>query len=420
MGKNPSSEGSLDLHGTPELGSRFGRRAAILVSSVVFFAFAVIVFGIFTRGSHSRWFGNKDDRPPIASAADVGKSMVDAAPSGTLGMQGLLNALTAEREARAKAEAEAAAARNKPVPASAPGRSDASPADSAAEASKRSAMSADTGGGTFGGAGRLPGQEGDGPGAKTLAPDLSAQMPASVLPGVPGSEEDQNRQVAKVAFLERAAGKSGDDALEGTRKLAISAYEIKASTVIPAVMLTGVNSDLPGHVIGQVSENVYDTASGHHLLIPQGTRLFGSYDSGISYGQERALVVWDRLIFPDGSSIRLQGMGGSDKSGYAGFADQVNNHYLRLIGMAALTTAFAVAFQQTQNGQGTSIFQTPTASATASAEVSRQVMDLGTRITKKNLNIQPTIEIRPGYRFNVLVNKDMIFKQAYTDLTARH
>jgi len=181
------------------------------------------------------------------------------------------------------------------------------------------------------------------------------------------------------------------------------------------VLLTGLNSDLPGELIGQVSENVKDSATGRHLLIPQGARFFGRYDSRVAYGQDRALVSWDRLIFPDGSSVTLQGMGGADKSGYAGFNDQVNNHIWRLIGYGALSSAFASVFQITQRNQQNTINGVQTPAQVAAGEVARQFSQLGIQMAQKNLNIQPTIEIRPGYQFVVMVNRDMVFPESYQD-----
>ena len=132
-----------------------------------------------------------------------------------------------------------------------------------------------------------------------------------------------------------------------------------------------MNSDLPGEILGQVSENVFDTATGQHLLVPQGSTLFGRYDSRVAFGQERALVVWDRCVFPDGSSLSLQGMGGSDKAGYAGLEDKVNNHIWRLIGYGAISSAFASVFQISQrNQQQTAINGVQSPSQVAAGELS--------------------------------------------------
>lgn len=149
-----------------------------------------------------------------------------------------------------------------------------------------------------------------------------------------------------------------------------------------------------------------------YLLIPQGARLLGTYNSVISYGQARVQVVWTRIIFPDGSSINLDAMSGHDAGGKTGFHAQVDNHYARLIGFAVLTSAFAAGLEFSQR-QNATVLQTPTAGQTASAAVGQQLTEFGAEITRRNLNIQPTIKIREGYRFNVRVNRDMLFEAPY-------
>lgn len=183
----------------------------------------------------------------------------------------------------------------------------------------------------------------------------------------------------------------------------ISPYEIKTGTMIPSVMISGINSELPGDIIAQVRENVYDTATGNYLLIPQGTKLIGRYNADVTYGQSRAMVVWQRIVFPHGQTLNLEAMQGVDQAGYAGFEDQVDNHYLRIFGSAFLISALSGEFQfsngdttiggqQQSNAYGTTVSQT------------------GEKLLEKNLEVAPTIKIRPGYKFNVFVNKDMILE----------
>jgi type IV secretion system protein VirB10 len=195
-------------------------------------------------------------------------------------------------------------------------------------------------------------------------------------------------------------------------------FEIKTGTVIPGIMISGINSDLPGSLIAQVSQNVYDTATGHHLLIPQGCKLYGVYDSRVVYGQSRVLVAWNRLNFPDGSAVTLGAMPGTDISGYAGYEDQVNNHYLRIFGSSLLMslitggTSYAMdnVSNSSDNSDGTSV-QDAMAAALA-AQMGQATLSL----LQKNLNIKPTLEIRPGYQFNVIVTKDVVFQEPYTRL----
>src|SRR5439155_8893120 len=188
-----------------------------------------------------------------------------------------------------------------------------------------------------------------------------AQKPGT--PGEPGrisniESDDQNMQARKESFLAKARSASNDTYLKSTRVTAISEYEIKAGWEIPAVLEQNLNSDLPGEVKALVTENGYDTATGRHLLIPQGARLVGSYDSNIAYGQNGLQVVWRRIIYPDASSIDLRGMVGQDSQGSSGFRGDLDNHYKRLISFAALSSLFSAGFQLSQTNRG-SILRNP-------------------------------------------------------------
>ena len=237
--------------------------------------------------------------------------------------------------------------------------------------------------------------------------------------GQTGSAYDgQNGQSQKDSFLQKARSHTTENYLKSTRTDPLSRYEIKAGWDIPATLEQAIDSDLPGEVKALVRSNVYDTATGEYLLIPQGARLLGTYNSAISYGQARVQVVWTRIIFPEGSSINLDGMSGHDDEGRAGFHDQVNNHYARLVGFAVLTSAFAAGLELSQR-QNTSLLTTPTAGQTASAAVGQQLTELGAEVTRRNLNIQPTIKIRVGYKFTVRVNRDMLFDAPYKPVEMR-
>lgn len=237
--------------------------------------------------------------------------------------------------------------------------------------------------------------------------------------GQTGSAYDgQNGQSQKDSFLQKARSRTTENYLKSARTDPLCRYEIKAGWDIPATLEQAIDSDLPGEVKALVRSNVYDTASGRYLLIPQGARLLGTYNSVISYGQARVQVVWTRIIFPDGSSINLDGMSGHDDQGRAGFHDQVNNHYARLVGFAVLTSAFAAGLELSQR-QNSSLLTTPTAGQTASAAVGQQLTELGAEVTRRNLNIQPTIKIRVGYKFTVRVNRDMLFDAPYEPVEIR-
>lgn len=217
--------------------------------------------------------------------------------------------------------------------------------------------------------------------------------------------DDLNRQEEKREFLD-SFDKATSPYLKQTRVPAISPYEIKAGSIVPGVMITGINSDLPGQIVGQVRQNVYDSATGRYLLIPAGAKLVGTYDSSVSAGQERVLVAWTRIIFPDSSSVSLEGMPGADQSGYAGFHDKVNNHYWRTFGNAALLSLFSAGIQLSQPQAAVS--GTYNSQQIMAAEIGRQLGRLGMQLTQRNLNIQPTLEIRPGFQFSIMVTKDMI------------
>jgi type IV secretion system protein VirB10 len=192
-------------------------------------------------------------------------------------------------------------------------------------------------------------------------------------------------------------------------------YELRTGAVIPGVMISGINSDLPGQIMGQVSQDVFDTATGKYLLIPQGTRLVGTYSSNIIYGQSAILVAWQRLIFPDGKALDIGAMPGADSSGYSGFRDQVNNHYIRIFGSALLMSGIVagVSYSQDKNNNNNGIFSQPTASSELSQALGQQLGQVSAQMISKNLNIAPTLQIRPGYRFNIIVVKDMVFSTPY-------
>ena len=191
-------------------------------------------------------------------------------------------------------------------------------------------------------------------------------------------------------------------------------YELRAGFVVPATLISGINSELPGQIMAQIAQNVYDTATGKYLLLPQGSRLVGAYSSDVSYGQARVLVAWQRIVFPDGKAMDIGAMPGADSAGYAGFTDQVNNDYLRLYGSALLMSAVTagITYNQHQN-QSTIGYQQPSASNAMSQALGVQLGQVTAQMIAKNLNIAPTLEIRPGYRFNVIVTKDMTFSKPY-------
>jgi type IV secretion system protein VirB10 len=237
-------------------------------------------------------------------------------------------------------------------------------------------------------------------------------------PAAPASEyEAQNQQSRKEAFLSAARNRSTNDLLPSTRTPALDLYMIRAGWDIPAVLEQALNSDLPGDIRALVTTNIYDTATGHYLLIPQGSRLVGAYDSHVSYGQNALQVVWRRIIFPDASAIDLGGMSGLDSHGNTGLRDRVDNHYKRLIGFAVLTSGFAAAMELSQR-RNQSLLQAPSAGESVAQTTGQQLAQLGADVTRRNLNVQPTIRVAVGYKFHVRVNRDMLFESPYSE-TAR-
>jgi type IV secretory pathway VirB10-like protein len=226
-------------------------------------------------------------------------------------------------------------------------------------------------------------------------------------------EDGGSAQDDRDGFLRKARKGSGsDNYVQSTRVRPLSAFEIKAGWDIPAVLEQDINSDLPGEIRALVRENVYDTASGHYLLIPQGSRLVGTYDSKVAYAQSALLVVWSRIIFPDASSIELEGMSSQDVKGQSGLRGKVNHHYARLIGTAALSSAFSIAAVVAQNRRQ-NVFTLPSTQDVAASAAASEIARLGAAITRKNLNIQPTIRILTGTRFSVRVHRDLLLEAPY-------
>ena len=186
-----------------------------------------------------------------------------------------------------------------------------------------------------------------------------------------------------------------------------SPYELRAGFVIPGTLISGVNSQLPGQIMAQTSQDVFDTATGKHKLFPQGSRLVGTYSSEVAYGQARVLVAWQRIVFPDGKAMDIGAMPGADGAGYAGFKDQVDNHYVRIFGSALLMSAITAGVAYSQQNQNTGSMNAPNAQSTLSSALGQQLGQATVQMITKNMNIAPTLEIRPGYRFNILVTKDL-------------
>lgn len=225
-------------------------------------------------------------------------------------------------------------------------------------------------------------------------------------PAMVAAAHAQNPQDQNKSFL--SDNKKGDDGyLHALVENPVGQHELLAGSIIPAVLLTALDSDLPGFVTAMVRQTVYDSLDHRSVLIPQGAKLVGQYSSDVAYGQSRALIAWNRLIFPDGKMIDLQGMAGTDGQGQAGFSDQVDNHYLKIFGSSILMSTLGAAAQLSQPQSGLQTMQ-PTPQQQAAAAMASGMANTGNQLLSKNLSVQPTIKIRAGYLFNVMVNKTMI------------
>lgn len=215
-------------------------------------------------------------------------------------------------------------------------------------------------------------------------------------------ERDQNHQQRKFDFMNR--GPDPDIYNRHTLQEPVSAHQLMAGSVIAASLITGLNSDLPGLVVAQITENIFDTVSGRALLIPQGSRLIGSYDSVVAFGQSRALLVWHRIVMPDGSSIVIDNLPATDATGYAGVADEVDYHTWALVKGVALATLLGVGTELGFGSEESDLLRAIRQST------QQNVSQAGQRLTEKNLNIQPTITVRPGWPIRVIVQKDLILR----------
>ena len=234
--------------------------------------------------------------------------------------------------------------------------------------------------------------------------DPLAAGPASTAAQPSDPTVVQNRQDQKEAFLK---GGSTETRNSGDLQMPSSPYQVMAGTVVSGALVTGIKSNLPGDVIATVTEPVYDTATGKFLLIPQGSRILGKYNSQVSYGQSRVQVVWNRVILPDTSSLKLDNLAGTDSAGYSGLEDGVDWHWGRIFAGAALTTLLGVgaelaAPQNRQDGNRVII--------AGQGSLQDSVNQVGQEMTRRNMNIQPTLTERPGLPVRIIVNRDLVLR----------
>ena len=401
----------LTLRGRPRAVTRLNRRVLmVLAGALILFVFGATMLALdppsFRGQQNGQELYNVRNKPTADGLADLPRSYAEVPPRLGSPLPGDLGdaVLGIEEDLGLRSPVQASAAPDLPFRPSP--EDDARRAERIRQARQdQEARESDV----FFKVAARPQANGESGGARV---DPSPFAPDGVSPatgdGTAGSvldldrQNDQNLQGRKLAFLDQETDPDiyNPHALQDPA----SPYQVMAGTIIPASLVTGVNSDLPGQVIAQVTENVYDTVSGRFLLIPQGARLLGVYDSVIAFGQERALVIWNRIILPDGSSVVIENLPATDTRGYAGLEDEVDFHTWRLIKGIALSTLLGVGTELTFGDDEDDLVRALRESTQDSAN------QAGQRITDRNLDIQPTITIRPGWPLRVIVNKDLILR----------
>jgi type IV secretion system protein VirB10 len=242
-----------------------------------------------------------------------------------------------------------------------------------------------------------------------LRPGANVNPPTPTPPAQAG--ESPRSTESQRSFPERAVGALTSTSLAKFEP-AGSPYTLRAGTVIPGVLITGINSELPGEIVAQVSRNVYDSRFQRVALIPKGSRLIGTYDNQVAAGQGRLLVAWIRLLLPDGRSTRLPGLPLTDSQGQSGAEGSVDNHWRRVFGNALMLSAIGAGVQLSQPAQA-SVLSAPSPGQVAAGAVGQELSGVALEILRRGMNVSPTISIPPGQPFNVLLTGDLVFDEPY-------
>lgn len=239
------------------------------------------------------------------------------------------------------------------------------------------------------------------PGTAQSASSATPGTPGLDLAGLAGQPGEQTAQDRQNAFLNAPV----DRRTTATDRVMAPAspFVLQAGAVIPAALVTGIRSDLPGQIIAQVTENIYDSPTGRSLLVPQGTRIIGQYDNNVQFGQRRALLVWNRLIFPNGRSIVLERQPGADGQGYAGLEDGVDYHWWDLAKAAGLSTLLAVGTELAVSDEDRLV-------AAIRDGAQDTINDAGQQIIRRQLQVAPTLTVRPGFPVRVIVTRDLVLE----------
>lgn len=401
-----SSSPSIGLHARPRPVTRLSRKAIIAFAALAaMFVFAAMLYALnppkLTGERDQQELYNVNNKPTAESLDALPKTYRELPPKLGAPLPGNFGQSVLDLEERQGIE---------PLPATGPVPFQPDPEADRVRAERlrlaQLKQEADESGVLFQISAKTRQSRSDGPEAAVpLGPILGQQADGgeaaqSAAENVPN---DQNLQRRKLAFLAEAPETEVYN--PHAMQTPASPYQVMAGTILAASLLTGINSDLPGFVTAQITENVYDSVTGSHLLIPQGARLLGRYDSVVAFGQERALVVWNRILLPDGSSIVIDNLPATDRAGYAGLEDKVDFHTWRLIKGIGLSTLLNVGTELAASGEDDSDLERALREGTQDG-VSRA----GERIVERNLNVQPTIKIRPGWPLRVIVHKDLILR----------
>jgi type IV secretion system protein VirB10 len=257
-----------------------------------------------------------------------------------------------------------------------------------------------------------------------MVPSASAPAAGAAAPGAGGNAAGANSnaflsgpfgQYAHGASLQQGGTANASDYLDAQRYAARSKFEIVASSVIPAELITGIDSEQPGLISAQVRQDVFDSRTGRYLLVPKGSRLIGVYKNDVQPGQSRILVAWERLIFPDTSSIDLHEQVGADTEGYSGLGGKTDDHFASVFTTALLSSILSAGLQLSQPQTGTTVAGTvvPSAGQLLAGAAGQQIAQVGAQIAQKQLSLPPVIHVPRGYPFLVVVDHDMVFPGPY-------
>ena len=258
--------------------------------------------------------------------------------------------------------------------------------------------------------------------AVAIPPAAAGAPPATAAAADAAAATDPTTasQRAKNEFLSLQKSTTANDYLTTPRQASISPYEVQAGSIIPAILVSGINSDLPGTMIGQVSKDVYDSKTGSYLLIPAGSKIVGRYDSQVANGQSRVLVAWQRILFPDASFIDINGMAGADTAGYAGLTGKVDDHSGKLFRNALVYSIIGAGASLLQPRTaitavtgGAAVIAAPSAGSQVAGQVGTQLAQTAQQALGQGVQQAPTIEVRPGYLFNIVVDRDLVLPGPY-------